>query len=77
MGATARAYMVDLAARETTAHGYAEAIESTMRIVDDPVGGNMRRWADALADIGVTETQLADGYGLSFARALESFTLPS
>jgi len=41
------------------------------------VGDNMRRWADALADIGVGEAQLADGYGLRFARALESFTLPS
>ena len=77
MGATARAYMADLAAREATAHGYAEAIEATMRVVDDPVGVNMRRWADALADLGVTETELADGYGLGFARALESFTHPS
>jgi hypothetical protein len=77
MGATARVYMADLAARETTAHGYAEAIDATMRVVDDPVGVNMRRWADALADLGVSEAQLAEGYGLSFARALESFTLPS
>jgi glycosyltransferase involved in cell wall biosynthesis len=77
MGATARAYMADLAEREATAHGYAEAIDATMRVVDDPVGPNMRRWADALADLGVTEPELADGYGLAFARALESFTHPS
>jgi glycosyltransferase involved in cell wall biosynthesis len=77
MGATARAYMEDLARREATAHGYAEAIRATLRVVRDPVGGNMRRWADALADLGVTEAQLADGYGLRFARALESFTHPS
>jgi glycosyltransferase involved in cell wall biosynthesis len=77
MGATARAYMADLAAREATAHGYADAIEATMRVVDDPVGQNMRRWADALADLGVTEPELAQGYGLEFARALESFTHPS
>jgi len=77
MGATARAYMADLAAREATAHGYAEAIEATMRVVDDPVGQNMRRWADALADLGVTEPELAEGYGSEFARALESFTHPS
>jgi glycosyltransferase involved in cell wall biosynthesis len=77
MGGTARAYMAGLAAREAAAHGYAEAIEATMRVVDDPVGVNMRRWADALADLGVTETELADGYGLGFARALESFTHPS
>jgi glycosyltransferase involved in cell wall biosynthesis len=77
MGATARAYMADLAAREATAHGYADAIEATMHVVDDPVGQNMRRWADALADLGVTEPELAEGYGLEFARALESFTHPS
>lgn len=77
MGATARAYMADLAAREATAHGYADAIEATIRVVADPVGPNMRRWADALADLGVTEPELADGYGLEFARALESFTHPS
>jgi glycosyltransferase involved in cell wall biosynthesis len=77
MGGTARAYMADLGVRELTAHGYAHAVDATMRVVNDPVGGNMRRWADALADLGVTEAQLAEGYGLSFARALESFTLPS
>jgi hypothetical protein len=77
MGATARAYMADLAAREATAYGYADAIDATMRVVDDPVGPNMRRWADALADLGVTEPELAEGYGLAFARALESFTHPS
>jgi len=77
MGATARASMADLAAREATAHGYAEAIDATMRVVDDPVGPNMRRWADALADLGVTEPRLVEGYGLAFARALESFTHPS
>jgi glycosyltransferase involved in cell wall biosynthesis len=77
MGATARAYMADLATREATAHGYAEAVEATMHVVDDPVGQNMRRWADALADLGVTEPDLVEGYGLDFARALESFTHPS
>jgi glycosyltransferase involved in cell wall biosynthesis len=77
MGATARAYMDDLARGEVTAHGYADAIRSTIRVVHDPVGGNMRRWADALADVGVTGAEVADGYGLRFARALESFTHPS
>jgi hypothetical protein len=37
----------------------------------------MRRWADALADLGVSEAGLGEGYGLRFARALESFTHPS
>jgi hypothetical protein len=77
MGATARSYMQGLAAREATAHGYADAIAATIRLVADPIGDNMRRWADALADLGVHEAELADGYGLRFARALESFTHPS
>ena len=77
MGTTARSYMEALASTEATAHGYARAITDTVRVVADPIGDNMRRWADALADLGVTEAELADGYGLRFARALESFTHPS
>jgi hypothetical protein len=69
--------MAELARRDVTAHGYADAIDATMRVVGDPVGSNMRRWADALADLGVTEPDLVEGYGLEFARALESFTHPS
>jgi hypothetical protein len=64
-------------ASEATAHGYAEAIRATIRLVDDPVGPTMRRWADALADLGVGEGDLSDGVGLRYARALESFTHPS
>ena len=37
----------------------------------------MRRWADALADLGVGEADLSEGVGLRYARALESFTHPS
>jgi hypothetical protein len=37
----------------------------------------MRRWADALADLGVGEGDLSEGVGLRYARALESFTHPS
>jgi hypothetical protein len=77
MGATARAFMAGLAEREATAHGYAEAITATIGMVGDPIGANMRRWADALADLGVSEAGLGEGYGLRFARALESFTHPS
>ena len=42
-----------------------------------PSGRTMRRWADALADLGVAEGDLSDGVGLRYARALESFTHPS
>jgi glycosyltransferase involved in cell wall biosynthesis len=77
MGTTARTYMAGLADREATGHGYAEAIMATIGVVADPIGANMRRWADALADLGVSEAGLGEGYGLRFARALESFTHPS
>jgi glycosyltransferase involved in cell wall biosynthesis len=77
VGAAAHDYMRHLATTEATAHGYATAIRETLAIVEDPVGSVMRRWADALADIGVAEPELARGYGLDYARALESFTHPS
>ena len=77
IGATAREHMQRLAATEATAHGYAEAIRETLTVVEDPVAVSMRRWADALADIGVGEVELARGYGLTYARALETFTHPS
>ena len=77
IGTTARRLMEAQVASEATAHGYAEAIRETIRLVDDPVGPTMRRWADALADLGVGEGDLSDGVGLRYARALESFTHPS
>jgi glycosyltransferase involved in cell wall biosynthesis len=77
IGAAARAHMLQLEATEATAHGYADAIERTLGLVEDPVGPVMRRWADALADIGVAEPELARGLGLAYARALESFTQAS
>ena len=77
IGATARRLMEAQVASEATAHGYAEAIRATIRLVDDPVGPTMRRWADALADLGVGEGDLSEGVGLRYARALESFTHPS
>ena len=77
IGATARHLMEAQVASEATAHGYAEAIRATIRLVDDPVGPTMRRWADALADLGVGEGDLSEGVGLRYARALESFTHPS
>jgi hypothetical protein len=77
IGATAHAHMKRLAATEATARGYADAIHQTLAIVEDPVAVTMRRGADALADIGVGELELARGYGLTYARALETFTHPS
>jgi glycosyltransferase involved in cell wall biosynthesis len=77
VGDAARAHMRQLAQTEGTAHGYADAIHQTLATVEDPVAPAMRRWADALADLGVGEPELARGLGLDYARALESFTVPS
>ncbi len=77
MGATARAAAEALAGSDATAHGYAEAMTATMRIVNDPMRAPMDRWATALRDIGVTHAHIEAGYGLSYVRAAESFTEPS
>jgi hypothetical protein len=42
-------------------------------MVRDPSRKVLGRWAKSLADIGVTEDLLEEGYGLGYARALESF----
>jgi glycosyltransferase involved in cell wall biosynthesis len=77
IGDAARRHMLGLAGSDATAQGYASAIRGTLAIVEDPVGPMMRRWADALADIGVGERELCRGLGVDYARSLESFTHPS
>jgi hypothetical protein len=73
IGERARAYMEELRTREATAHGYVEAIRGTRAILRDPTGPTMARWARALGDIGVRQSELDLGYGVRYARALESF----
>jgi glycosyltransferase involved in cell wall biosynthesis len=73
MGGAAKRYMDHLRTSESTARGYAEAIRATIAIVRDPVGPAMARWARSLADIGITQREVDQGYGLRYARALESF----
>lgn len=73
IGERARAYMEELRTREATAHGYVEAIRGTRAILRDPTGPTMARWARALGDIGVRQPELDLGYGVRYARALESF----
>jgi glycosyltransferase involved in cell wall biosynthesis len=73
MGEAARSYMEGLRTSEATAHGYADAIRSTLEIVQDVTGPAMTRWAHALADVGVTQEYVDAGYGIRYARALESF----
>ena len=60
-------------ATDATARGYAEAIETTLSLVRDPVRKAEARWAGALADLGIGEEELRRGYGVGYARALEGF----
>ena len=76
MGAAAREHIRRLRESEATAHGYADAIESTLDLVRDPARKAYARWAGALADLGVDGSTLARGYGLSYARAMETFRKP-
>jgi glycosyltransferase involved in cell wall biosynthesis len=73
IGNAARAYIEGLREREATASGYAAAIEATLALLADPTEEPRERWANALADFGVTETELSLGHGLAYARTLDSF----
>jgi glycosyltransferase involved in cell wall biosynthesis len=73
MGRAARARSEELRTSEATARGYERAIVETLGLVRDPVRTAEARWAGALADIGVGEDELHAGYGIGYARALESF----
>jgi glycosyltransferase involved in cell wall biosynthesis len=77
VGATARALVEGLARTEATAHGYAAAIDGTLALLRDPTRRVLARWGGALVDLGVTEATLAEGYGLSYARALDDFATPT
>jgi glycosyltransferase involved in cell wall biosynthesis len=73
IGDAAREHMLELARSEATAHGYATAIDGTLALLRDPTRRALARWGGALVDLGVTEEALAEGYGASYARALEEF----
>jgi glycosyltransferase involved in cell wall biosynthesis len=73
MGDAAREHMLARARTEATATGYAAAIDGTLELLRDPTRRALARWGGALVDLGVTEDLLADGYGVSYARALEEF----
>jgi glycosyltransferase involved in cell wall biosynthesis len=77
MGDAARAHMLELARSERTAHVYAQAIDGTLDLLRDPTRRALARWGGALVDLGVTEEALAEGYGVSYARALEEFKAPT
>ncbi len=64
VGTRAREHMDRLRKSEATAAGYAQAIEETLRLENDPARRAVARWAEALAGLGAEETdgRLAVGY---------------
>jgi glycosyltransferase involved in cell wall biosynthesis len=73
MGAAARAHVDVLRSTQATAKGYEQAIEATLTLVRDPAHKAMAIWGKALADLGADETDLREGLGLDYARALSTF----
>jgi glycosyltransferase involved in cell wall biosynthesis len=74
VGDAAAAHVRGQVETEATAHGYAEALLATRALVLDPARLVLARWARSLAEIGVDDDLVAEGFGASYARALESFT---
>lgn len=77
MGAAAHDHMQRIQESEATARGYADAIDRTLALVRDPARKAVARWSGGLADLGVDESLVARGYGLSYVRAMETFTQTS
>jgi glycosyltransferase involved in cell wall biosynthesis len=73
IGDAARAHMAAARASDATARGYEHAILATRDLVRDPTRQVLARWASNLAELGVDEALVGEGYGVSYARALESF----
>jgi glycosyltransferase involved in cell wall biosynthesis len=73
IGDAARAHMAALRGSDATARGYEQAILATRDVVLDPTAPVMARWAASLVAVGVDEALAEQGYGVSYARALESF----
>jgi glycosyltransferase involved in cell wall biosynthesis len=73
IGEAARAHTAELARSEATARVYAEAIDATLALLQDPARRALSRWGGALVDLGVTDDGLSEGYGMSYARALDEF----
>ncbi len=71
MGRAAREHVLQLSRSDATTRGYVEAIEHTRALVRDPARQALARWADALADLGLTTDGMDEGYGLSYAQALQ------
>jgi glycosyltransferase involved in cell wall biosynthesis len=74
IGDAASAYVRQLDTSEATARGYREAILATRELVLDPARQVLARWATSLAEIGIDEHLVDDGFGASYAHAVDSFT---
>jgi len=73
IGDAARAHMGEVRASDATARGYERAILATRDLVRDPAREVLARWASNLTELGVDDALVGEGYGVSYARALESF----
>ncbi len=73
MGAAAAAHMRKVEETDATARGYERAIETTLTLVRDPARKALAIWGKSLVDVGITGSMVADGFGMEYARALESF----
>ena len=73
IGDAARAHMAALRDSDATARAYEHAILETRDLVTDPTRALLTRWASSLATVGVDDALVNEGFGVSYARALESF----
>lgn len=73
VGDAAKEHVAEVSRTEATARTYARAIDHTLTLLRDPTRRVLARWGGALVDLGVTERTLAQGYGASYARALDEF----
>ncbi len=76
IGVAAREHVAERSRTHATANAYVRAIDGTLSLLADPTRRALARWGGALVDLGVTEETLAEGYGLSYARALDDFVAP-
>ena len=74
IGRAAGEYVRHLRETDATANGYAEAILATRELIRDPRRAMIARWARSLAEAGVDESLVREGFGAAYVRALESFS---
>jgi glycosyltransferase involved in cell wall biosynthesis len=73
IGGAAAAQVEHLRTTDATTRGYERAITETLALVRDPARKALAIWGKSLVDIGITEDEVAEGYGAAYGRALRSF----